>query len=321
MAARRAADDGDGQEWKDGRNQMAMELLRWTLLALDEKGVEANWKLLYPPILKMLDDPEIKWKVLGGESLTQLLRTTRPSFLSRTGLGPVFETTLRPFFAYLPSLTPENEAVALLDAMFPAIIELAEVMYHADAGTTTDVVTLERKRVRLLNDIVNDGMLAPLAHALPSTYPELATTILSHLPPLLRKLGINSVRHLSTTLSELSLILQNPFVLAKPKLVLATIQALKALIENAWPRIGEHLPVLMAGVCKIWWRCCEEVTKGGQEVGHVKEGLKEIVRMLDAVLGVDDIKREEWEAEKVRIVEVSAWMEGLFESKGGEVEG
>jgi tRNA nucleotidyltransferase (CCA-adding enzyme) len=321
---KRSVGGGFGEEeapaWKDPKEKTAIELLRWALSALDEKGLEANWKLLYPPILKMLDDSETQWKVTGCELLTQLLRTARPSFLSRTGLGPVFETTLRPFFAYLPTLTPEEEAAALMDATLPAMMQLAEAMYHSDALTSADASLLDTKRIRLLNDIVNQGVLAPLTHALPSTYPLLATTILTHLPPLFAKLGINTVRHLPSLISSLSLILQNPFILAKSNLVLATISALKALIENAWPRIYDHLPVLMGGVAKCWWRCCEEEEgKGGQKDGQkgtdiegIKAQLQEVIAMLDAVLGTNDAKKEEWEKQKLEIVEASKWMEGLF---------
>jgi tRNA nucleotidyltransferase (CCA-adding enzyme) len=307
-------DDEEAQPWKDSKEKTAMELLRWTLSALDPKGVEVNWKLLYPPILKMLDDNETKWKVIGCELLVQLLKTIRPSFFSRTGLGPVFETTLRPFLAYLPTLTPEEESAQLLDATFSAMMQLAEVMYHPDALAPN----LEKKRIKFLNSIVNEGVLAPLGHALPSTYPVLATKIISYTPLLFKTLGINSVRHLSSLVSELSMILQNPFILAKPELVLATIEALKVLIENTWPRIGEHLPVLMGGVCKAWWRCCEEEAKGGQDVESIKDGLREIVAMLDAVLGTDDNKKEEWEKQKRDICEASKCMEGLFEPDRGD---
>jgi tRNA nucleotidyltransferase (CCA-adding enzyme) len=306
-------DDEEVQPWKDSKEKTAMELLRWTLSTLDPKGMEVNWKLLYPPILKMLDDHETKWKVMGCKLLVQLLNTIRPSFFSRTGLGPVFETTLRPFLAYLPTLTPEEESAQLLDATFSAMIQLAEVTYHPNSLTPSDVSSLEKKRIKFLNSIINEGVIAPLGHALPSTYPVLATTIISHTPLLFAKLGIYSVRHLPSLISEFSMILQNPFIVAKPELVLATIDALRALIENTWPRIGGHLPVLMGGVCKAWWRCCEEEAKGGQDVQSIKDGLREIVAMLDAVLDTDENKKKEWEKQKRDICEASKCMEGLFE--------
>jgi len=301
----------DGSEWwKDTKNQAAMDLLRWTVSVLDEKSVEVNWKLLYPPLLKLLDDTEIHLKVQGCLLLTTLLRTVRPSFLSYTSLGPVFETTLRPFLTYLPTLTPEQDSAALLDATLPTIVQLAEVMYSDTAAATPDISAIEKKRMRLLNDIVHDGILAPLRHAPASTYPELGITVLSHLPPLLSKLGIHSVRHLQAILQELSEILQNPFVLAKPDLALVTLRGLKSVIENAWPRIGEHRALVMLGVVRAWWRCCEE--KNGQDINNVKEGLREIVGMLDAVLAVDDTKKEEWEKEKQDIIRASKKMEELF---------
>ncbi|KAJ4352652.1 CCA tRNA nucleotidyltransferase, mitochondrial, partial [Ascochyta clinopodiicola] len=51
--------------WKDPHNDYVLDLLGWSIRALDRKAIEQNWHLLVPPILKMIDDSEAKDKARG----------------------------------------------------------------------------------------------------------------------------------------------------------------------------------------------------------------------------------------------------------------
>ncbi|KAF2121512.1 hypothetical protein BDV96DRAFT_483998 [Lophiotrema nucula] len=305
-------DDTTNAPWKDPKNGYAIELMKWTLSALDTKGIETNWGLLIPPILKMMDDVDLKWKAKGCDLLTLLLKSTPSAVLSRTGLGKVFEEELWPLFTYLPTLTPEQDSVALLERVFPAMTALADVLYPPPSQPPTS--SLSTARERFLDRLLRDGILAPLWHAQPASYPRLATMLLSHLPPLLQAQGINSIKHLQTLLPVLSNILAEPLGSAYPPLLTAAAEGVQATILNAWPRISVHRGEILKGVCVCWIRSIEEESKGNKNMdsGKVKKELKEIAGMLEAVLKTDEELWKIWEGEKEELVKADARVQSLL---------
>jgi tRNA nucleotidyltransferase (CCA-adding enzyme) len=92
--------------WKDVGNQYVLDLLEWTIGALDRKTIEAKWQFLMPPILKMIDDMDVEWKAKGCHMLRLLFEALQqPStevsarktvnqgstnFLQRTGYHNIY---------------------------------------------------------------------------------------------------------------------------------------------------------------------------------------------------------------------------------------
>jgi hypothetical protein len=326
-------DDTSAALWKDPKNEYAVGLLRWVLSVLDSKGVEANWGLLVPPILKMMDDIDTKWKAIGCELLTALLRSTPPELLSRTGLGNVFKETLFPFFTYLPSLTPEADSITLLDKTFAALIALSDVVFP-DGNHR---LNFDKKKIsnpldaydatleKFMDKILREGVLAALFHAQPSEYPSLATTVLSHIPSLLQKMRLNCVKHLQSLIPLLSNILANPHGPAYCSLLLIAAQSMQTLILNSWPRIHRYRGDIIRGLSICWIRVCEEIEgkriKQGDkrlaELEKVKKELKGATKILDAVFvdgeaaGLDDVN---WEAERAEIVGANEALRELLPS-------
>lgn len=293
--------------WKDSGNQFVLDLLQWSMATLDRKTMESQWRYLMPPILRMIDDIETEWKAKGCHLLHLLLQNmhdppgqglsmkptkshqTSTDFLQRTGFHNVFADSLRPFFTYIPSLTPERESVTLLQEVFPALLSLAQLL-------PTDATKANNKQ-QLLDKVLRDGILAPVDHFhTPSTYPDLATTITSQVPPILTNMGIESVKHLPKLTRVLSAILQDPFALSHTPLLLAALGALQSLIQNAWPRIPAHRGAVMMGLCLLWGRCRED----GKDLKDVKGQIQATVAMLDAVMmaAEEEGLKEVWEEEK-----------------------
>jgi tRNA nucleotidyltransferase (CCA-adding enzyme) len=315
--------------WKDPTAQCALDLLRWSIVALGRNEIETKWHLLAPPILKMIDDMDTEWKAKGCHLLNLLLERLRQpptnvlpkpkvepttnqslsSFLHRTGYHNVFADTLLSLFSYIPSLTPEPEAVVLFKELFPALTSLALLLPTERSKGDTNI--------RFLDKILREGILAPLAHfPTPSTYPELTTIIMSHLQALLGHLGIEAVKHLPNVIPLLSTILQEPFILGHKPLALSTLKALKAVLLNAWPRVPSHRGAIVIGLCLCWGRCVEEQKSQGKlDIGAVEEQLRETVAMLDAVMqavneeGLPGV----WNQEKREVVEASSAYARLFE--------
>ncbi|KAF1839532.1 poly A polymerase C-terminal region-like protein [Decorospora gaudefroyi] len=311
--------------WKDGGNQHALDLLRWTIDALDGKAIEARWSSLMPPILKMMDDIDVKWKAKGCHMLDLLLRALQrqsntdvvkktraiqgsTTFLERTGYHEILAETLLPMFTYIPSITPEQESVALLREAFPAVTSLA-LLLPAD-GSRGD------KRERFLDTVLRQGIVSPLAHfPTPSSYPDLGTVITLNSSVILGHMGIGAVKHLPDLVPLLSAMLQEPFALTHKPLVLSALKALQSVIENAWPRIPGYRGAIMMGLCLVWGLCMEEQNKcGSHDVEEVERQAKETIAMLDAVMQA----REEgeladmWVQDKREVIQAAGY-ERLFE--------
>ncbi|KAF2199538.1 poly A polymerase C-terminal region-like protein [Delitschia confertaspora ATCC 74209] len=320
----RATDDPSATPWKDPKQAFVVDLLRWTLSVLEAKEIETNWGLLVPPILKMTDDIEIKWKATGCKLLTLLLESTPLALLSRTGLGDVFEETIFPMFTYLPPLTPEQDSIMLVEGAFPAIMALADVLHPPIPKGADPLSPDARKREKFLDKILQASIVAPLFRAEPSSYPALATAILSHLPPLLQIMGIDSVKHLQSLIPLLSDILAEPLGPAYPALLSASAKGMQSVILNGWPRVGGHRGDVLRGVCVGWIRIIEEVEgkrlEEGDERAEGLEGAKgelsEVCRMLEAVLRNDE--GVDWKGEKEGLERVYERLRGLFGGENGD---
>jgi hypothetical protein len=312
--------------WKDSVNQYALDLLGWTISVLDPKTIEAKWHLLMPPILKMMDDVATEWKARGCHMLGLLLEnlhqtvvaggTNKPiagqdsaKFLHRTGYHNIFAEALLPMFTYIPSITPEAESVTLLKEVFPTVTLLAQLLpADTDKGDS---------RERFLDRILREGVLSPLAHfPRPSSYAELATLIMSHVPVLLGLMGIGTVKHLPDLMPLLSIILQEPLELSHKPLLLSTLKASQSVQLNAWPRLPAHRGTIMMGMCLLWSRCIErQKMTNGEDIKHLMSEVQESVAMLDAIMQAaeTDGLGEAWEKEKQGVMQASPGFEELFE--------
>ncbi|KAF1919646.1 hypothetical protein BDU57DRAFT_441068 [Ampelomyces quisqualis] len=312
--------------WKDPEAQYVFGLLEWSIGALSRKEKEAKWHLLVPPILRMIDDMDAAWKARGCRMLGILLESLRqPSskgesfktangqassdFLQRTGYHNVFAQALLPLFTYIPSLTPEAEAVPLFKELLPTLTSLALLVpvENSNGGT----------RVKFLDKVVREGILSPLTHfSTPSTYPELATVIVSRLQVLLGHLGIESVKHLPDIIPLLSAILQEPFIVSHKGLTLCTFKGLQAVMQNAWPRIPGHRGHIMLGLCLCWSRCVDD-SSSLDYIGEVKAEIQETVAMLDAIMQAAE-ERDMWVDEMADVVTTCGAYKDLFVGCGRE---
>lgn len=312
--------------WKDEGNKYILDLLAWSIRTLIHQTLEMQWRFLIPPILKMIDDIDVKWKAKGcwflhllldhlGKLGSQDLSNKKPAsrqgmanFLQRTGYHNVFADALLPLFTYLPSLTVEQEAVMLFKEALPTITSLALLLPNDDSKKDS--------RNQLLDKIVRQGILSPLAHfPTPSTYPELATVIVSHVPILASDMGIETVKHLRDLVPLLSTILQEPFALSHVSVLLATLHALQSILLNAWPRIPRHRGTILMGLCLLWARCLEERGRGGgPSVVEVQGQIKESVGMLDAIMQANEEEdlKETWEKEKTEMAQSAPGFSELF---------
>ena len=143
---------------------------------------------MIPPILAIIDDEATSSKIKGCELLEVFLKVTSSSLLERTGLGEVFQDSLMPCLSYLPTLTPEDESVRLLSAVYPALLTLVRRRF---AKSSEDG---ERKRVKALDKILRVGILHGYAHAGDNV--TIATLLVSQISGIVDQMGMATVKHL-----------------------------------------------------------------------------------------------------------------------------
>ncbi|KAF2238931.1 poly A polymerase C-terminal region-like protein [Viridothelium virens] len=316
-------DDSQTKPWK-GPDSYALDLLEWVLRSLSDGETERNWGLLLPPLLTIVDDIDHSMKARGCTMLKLLLGHTPPSLLARTGVADVIEEAVMPYLSYLPTLTPEDESIALLSAAYPTLLTLSRVRYldidsrrkpqrKTQNRTSEDIFlsTPKDRKIHFLDKIVRQGVLSGFAHA--SSHVRVAETLFKHLMPLIQELGIEFVKHLKHVLPLITETLSNPFGAAYPPLLIVATKALQTVILNCWPRMAFWRGEVLKGVTICWLRIAEE-NRSDAQLTAVEKELQKTVQMLAAAVEQDI----EIDSEFQQLVAADERLERLF--GGGEIE-
>ena len=294
-------DDSQTRPWK-GQDSYALDLLQWILRSLsDGETVEKNWGLLVPPLLTIVDDIDHSIKARGCIMLNLLLENTPPSLLARTGLGDVIEEAVMPCLSYLPTLTPDDESIALLSAAYPTLITLSRVRYterpkgpmkprksQEQTSKNRFLSTPKEQKVHFLDTLVRQGVLSGFTHA--SEHVRVAETLFIHLIPLINELGIEFVKHLKHVLPLTTEVLSTPFGPAYPPLLIAATQAQQTVILNCWPRMKIWHGEILKGTTLCWLRIAEEEDRSSPQLRAVKKELQKTVQMLAAAVVEQEIE-------------------------------
>ena len=148
--------------------------------------MQANWPLIVPPLLALLDDSSLEYKIKGCNALLVLLEKCAFALLERTGLGEVFEDAVMPCLTYLPTLTEESESLRILGAAYPALIQLALVRFPDDKKHAA--------RIKALDRVLRNGVVKGYTHA--GDHVKIAELFVQQITRLVNEMGIEFVRHL-----------------------------------------------------------------------------------------------------------------------------
>ena len=232
--------------WKTRENNSFLDLLQWCIRALDERDLREWFRMIRPPIFRMLEDRDLEWNAKACQVIAQLSRKSPAAM--RQEYRNLFAEDLFHFFSYLPTLTPAEESAKLLEHVYPALISfmpLADerIGVHRGDSVPPNVAqnaALDEQDIRFLDKIVRRGALTVIRHApTTTTYPELTTLVLNNLSCLLVALEIECVKHLNDVFSLLHDVLRDQFSPAHPELPLSATNCLKVVISKGWPRIGK----------------------------------------------------------------------------------
>lgn len=157
--------------------------------------------------MTLLDSAETELKTRALRIFGAFWARCPPGLMDRVGLTSVFADAVFSAVLYLPSLTPEDESLLLLDAAYPALAQLAGLSQApppsplhdqpADQKEAERVVTtpdLTAQQRKLLDKIVREGVMTGHFHA--RDYPRLTTLFCEELHILVSGMGILATKYL-----------------------------------------------------------------------------------------------------------------------------
>ncbi|KAK5060156.1 hypothetical protein LTR84_010040 [Exophiala bonariae] len=322
--------DDDLKPWK---TPFTVPLLHYIItsysgtLPLDtrKQTLEAHFHLLIPPILNMIDDGDAAFKAAGCQLLQLLceaLASTESEMLRKTGLGDVFFDALKANFMLLPTLTPEEESLEVLTALYPAFFAVVDARYRTGKVTAEQSVGDSNEfagRQERLKLLLRHGVLASLSHLSAgqsfstSISISLTTYLVSQIAPVMTRMGIDGVRYLREFLPMMRGGLMDPFALAAPDLVKEILRVYVVVLDECEPRVRElWWSEILRGLVGCWVNCLDELdvtrseSKGG--VQEIQAVLKEVTRRLGQV-----VDKDKWAAGRKRLLGEEEDLTGLFE--------
>lgn len=205
------------------------------------------------------------------------LRTADSDLLKHTNLASVFDEALTPCLLSLPTITPEDEALNLLGAAYPALLLTLKTRYHIDSVTTTSQPSEKKSEKRIytsrITTLLRDNVISSFHHVSSHSpasanedisslasfpYPKLSTFLLNQLSILMRELGIHTTKYLQELLPVIYMTLTNSFGTAFVPLLLSGIATMHSVILTSYPRIWRYRGDLLSAICQCWINVIED---------------------------------------------------------------
>lgn len=296
--------------WQNGWSTDLLSYVLQSYVRIDDievrkKTLEAQFYLIVPAVLQMLDNMDIMYKCCGCNCLELLcddLAGVSSEILKKSGLTDVFVEALKNDFSMLPTLTPEEESLQLLQALYPAYRSLLRARFtDADVGDMD--VRLSDKDEGLRQGFLTLLLRHQLLHALAylstgvgagsTSSMSLSTFLISQVGWVFKDMGIASVVHLQTVLPLLRNVLSDPFATSSPLLLLEAVRALQIVVQVCWVRIRDVWWMeCLRGVVGCWLNVVDELEdikdkERKKQLEEVKGEVKVLGCLLEDVVGLE----------------------------------
>lgn len=156
--------------------------------------ISKQWPLFIPVLLTLLDDGATRVRCLGLVILDAFLDKFPDNILRDTGLASVFEDAVFPTLNFLPSITPEEESVQLLEHAYAALLALARKL---DSRPVAGKVASSTPRAKLLDKVLREGVFSAYFHA--KDHVRIVEVLLGYTAKVLEEMGFHSVKHLKVS--------------------------------------------------------------------------------------------------------------------------
>ncbi|KAB5540478.1 hypothetical protein GE09DRAFT_257032 [Coniochaeta sp. 2T2.1] len=279
-----------------------------------------NWPLYVPPLLALLDDSLTRVRTRGLQITTDFLRKLPANKLRETGLARVFEDAIFPTLGYLPSLTPEEESLLLLDPAFGALLTLAEQLAASERQDpqTPSSSQKDTARILLLDKLLRHGVFTAYAHCPENS--RIVALLARKTARIVSALGVRAVKHLKDVVPMLKAVMTDPFAYASVDTLVEAVGALEAVVMNCWPRLllqdggGGWFNEVLGMVTVAWLNGVDYLGEAKEATGKARKG-----KLGDEVRRKDEVERKKREVERVRVAlnQVLDLLQGIARD-GGE---
>lgn len=123
-------------------------------------------------------------------------------------------------------------------------------------------------------------------------------------------MGVYAVRHLGDLVQIFGTVLGDPFVALAQGLLVATLDAVEAVLGVCWVRACGYVPEMLKAITSCYGTVCGDEGKGEVEV---VDRLKKIASILRAVMATEKREVEMAELEE-NIAQADGRLAGLFDS-------
>lgn len=227
-----------------------------------------------PTILALIDDSSLTFKRIGCELFSKTLQPIHQSgsdILVRTNLTSVFEDAITPCLLSLPTITPEDSSIQILNAAYPALLSLFKTVYKTPSPKKSKEQSEKDRETYAakISKILRSNLISSFHHISSSTptaistsasfpHPRLSTFLLEWITTFVKELGINTTKYLQEIVPVIYATLTNPFGTAHPPLLFAAVSATKVVILNAHPRIWRWRGEILGAICACWLHIVRE---------------------------------------------------------------
>ena len=284
--------------------------------------LEAQFPLLIPPILNMIDDMAAASKADGFKLLILLdeaILAAKSDILKRSGLINVFFEATKPNFMLLPTLTPEDEALLVLKQLYPAALATIRAGFDVNHATGMQEKTTagsgqeSEKRQVYLKVLLRQGILASLSHlgaGTSTSFIPLTTFLVEELGEIVGVIGLPAVAHLQAIMPMLRGLLIDPFGTAAPELLMTTLKTMEVVVSICAPRIQKQWwPECLRALVGCWCNILDEEDnpKKVAELGEVKARIASVTRSLARI-----VDKQDWVAVKGQLLAEDEDLQDLF---------
>ncbi|KAL2912706.1 hypothetical protein HK105_207814 [Polyrhizophydium stewartii] len=219
------------QGWKAGP---AVAVLDFCASHLDRDALHEVLHLLTPPMLTLLDDFEVPYRLCGVKLVHKcLVGTADPANVRHTGLGPVFIEALAASTTYISD-------AELLGAALKAVRALLPVLYDADTP----------ELINVLDTHIRERVVARFMFVLSGHARALQQIMLREFVELIAMCPVLVFKFLKATLRTACDVLE--VYQTDRDVQIAAADAIIAMIRFGWPRIPAYRGLIIKTAAESW---------------------------------------------------------------------